>query len=103
MPEDNELFAKYRDAYLKGRLKDEGYTDDAEVETGLEYVKDRLDEDDRNIDDVIKDYKIATRVEERKKSVDPSPMNGHRTKFNHGNAPRDLARHLYDRAKGGGK
>lgn len=92
----------YRDSYIKQKIKGVGISEESEVESGLSYVKDRLNEDDSNMDDVMKEYEIAMRVEGRKPYVDLGLGNGFRSKYKQING-KGYGRSIYHNAKKAGR
>jgi hypothetical protein len=72
---DKERFNKYREAYLRERLRALNVNEGAETDAALEFINERADETDSNLDQVFDDLKVRMRLQERVKYVDPSPMN----------------------------
>ncbi|WP_182200411.1 hypothetical protein [Paraliobacillus salinarum] len=64
----------YRDHYLTSKLIEIKVKDD-ELDAAKEFIHDRLNENDDNLDDVLDELKINMRLAERSKYVDPSPGN----------------------------
>lgn len=72
-----ELFKKYREAYLRERLK-EMNVKDHEIDAAIKFIDERVDENDSNLDDVFDELKVRMRLDKRPPVlpyVDPSPMN----------------------------
>lgn len=72
-----ELFKKYRDAYLRERLK-EMNVKDHEINAAIKFIDERVDENDSNLNEVLDELKVRMRLDKRPKKlpyVDPSPMN----------------------------
>ena len=69
-----ELFNKYRDAYLRERLK-EMNVKDHEINAAIKFINERVDENDSNLDDAINELKVRMRLEQRRHYVDPAPGN----------------------------
>jgi hypothetical protein len=72
---DKERFNKYREAYLRERLRAMNVKEGAETDAALEFINERADETDSNLDQLFDDLKVRMRLQERVKYVDPSPMN----------------------------
>lgn len=75
------LQAKYRDAYIKDAIIKSGIEEPGEVSAGLDYVRERLNEDDGNLDEAVTMLGASFKVDEReppKDYVDPSAGNGAR-------------------------
>ena len=72
-----ELFKKYREAYLRERLK-EMNVKDYEINAAMKFINERVDENDSNLDEVFDELKVRMRLDKRPPVlpyVDPSPMN----------------------------
>lgn len=72
-----ELFNKYREAYLRERLK-EMNVKDHEINAAMKFINEHVDENDSNLDEVFDELKVRMRLDKRPKKlpfVDPSPMN----------------------------
>ena len=74
-PVEQSQFNKYREAYLRERLRAMNVTEGAEIDAALKFINERADETDSNLDQVFDDLKVRMRLEQRVKYVDPSPMN----------------------------
>lgn len=74
-PVEQSQFNKYREAYLRERLREMNVKDGAEIEAALKFINERADETDSNLDQVFDDLKVRMRLQERVNYVDPSPMN----------------------------
>ena len=69
-----ELFNKYRGAFLREKLRELNIKDH-EMDAALNFINERVDENDSNLDDVIDELKVRMRLEQRRRYVDPSPGN----------------------------
>lgn len=72
-----ELFNKYREAYLRERLK-EMNVKDHEINAAIKFIDEHVDENDSNLNEVFDELKVRMRLDKRPKKlpyVDPSPMN----------------------------
>lgn len=69
-----DIFNKYREAFLREKLR-ELNVKDHEMDAALNFINERVDENDSNLDDVIDELKVRMRLEQRRRYVDPSPMN----------------------------
>lgn len=74
-PVEQSQFNKYRDAYLRERLRAMNVKEGAEIEAAIKFINERADETDSNLEQVFDDLKVRMRLEQRVKYVDPSPMN----------------------------
>jgi hypothetical protein len=74
-PVEQSQFNKYRDAYLRERLREMNVKEGAEIEAAIKFINERADETDSNLEQVFDDLKVRMRLEQRVKYVDPSPMN----------------------------
>lgn len=74
-PVEQSQFNKYRDAYLRERLRAMNVKEGAEIEAAIKFINERADETDSNLEQVFDDLKVRMRLQERVKYVDPSPMN----------------------------
>jgi hypothetical protein len=74
-PVEQSQFNKYREAYLRERLREMNVKEGAEIEAALKFINERADETDSNLDQVFDDLKVRMRLQERVNYVDPSPMN----------------------------
>ena len=74
-PVEQSQFNKYREAYLRERLRAMNVKEGAETDAALKFIDERADENDSNLDQVFDDLKVRMRLEQRVKYVDPSPMN----------------------------
>jgi hypothetical protein len=74
-PVEQSQFNKYRDAYLRERLRAMNVKEGAETDAALEFINERADETDSNLEQVFDDLKVRMRLQERVNYVDPSPMN----------------------------
>jgi hypothetical protein len=72
---DKERFNKYREAYLRERLRAMNVNEGAEIDAAIEFINERADDTDSNLDQLFDDLKVRMRLEQRVKYVDPSPMN----------------------------
>lgn len=68
-------YQRYREAYIRERLRSEKVKDGAEMDAALSFVTERLNDDDTNFDDVMRQLKVRMRLNKRKQYVDPSPFN----------------------------
>lgn len=73
--QQQQRFSKYRDAYLRERLRAMNVKEGAETDAALKFIDERADENDSNLDQVFDDLKVRMRLEQRVNYVDPSPMN----------------------------
>lgn len=72
-----DVFKKYREAYLRERLK-EMNVKDHEINAAMKFINEHVDENDSNLDEVFDELKVRMRLDKRPKKlpfVDPSPMN----------------------------
>lgn len=72
-----ELFNKYRNAYLRERLKKMNVKDH-EINAAMKFINEHVDENDSNLNDVFDELKVRMRLDKRPPVlpyVDPSPMN----------------------------
>lgn len=74
-PVEQSQFNKYREAYLRERLRAMNVTEGAEIDAALKFIDERADDTDSNLDQLFDDLKVRMRLEQRVKYVDPSPMN----------------------------
>ena len=74
-PVEQSQFNKYRDAYLRERLRAMNVKEGAEIDAAIKFINERADETDSNLDQLFDDLKVRMRLQERVKYVDPSPMN----------------------------
>jgi hypothetical protein len=74
-PVEQSQFNKYRDAYLRERLREMNVKEGAEIDAAIKFINERADETDSNLEQVFDDLKVRMRLEQRVKYVDPSPMN----------------------------
>jgi hypothetical protein len=74
-PVEQSQFNKYRDAYLRERLREMNVKEGAEIEAAIKFINERADETDSNLEQLFDDLKVRMRLEQRVKYVDPSPMN----------------------------
>lgn len=74
-PVEQSQFNKYRDAYLRERLREMNVKEGAEIDAAIKFINERADETDSNLEQVFDDLKVRMRLQERVKYVDPSPMN----------------------------
>jgi hypothetical protein len=74
-PVEQSQFNKYRDAYLRERLREMNVKEGAEIEAAIKFINKRADENDSNLEQLFDDLKVRMRLQERVKYVDPSPMN----------------------------
>jgi hypothetical protein len=74
-PVEQSQFNKYREAYLRERLRALNVNEDAEIDAAIKFINERADETDSNLDQLFDDLKVRMRLEQRVKYVDPSPMN----------------------------
>jgi hypothetical protein len=74
-PVEQSQFNKYRDAYLRERLREMNVKEGAEIEAAIKFIDERADETDSNLEQLFDDLKVRMRLEQRVKYVDPSPMN----------------------------
>jgi hypothetical protein len=74
-PVEQSQFNKYRDAYLRERLREMNVKEGAEIEAAIKFIDERADETDSNLEQLFDDLKVRMRLQERVKYVDPSPMN----------------------------
>jgi hypothetical protein len=72
---EQSQFNKYREAYLRERLREMNVKEGAETDAALKFIDERADENDSNLDQVFDDLKVRMRLEQRVNYVDPSPMN----------------------------
>ena len=99
-----ELFNKYREAYLRERLK-EMNVKDHEINAAMKFINERVDENDSNLDEVFDELKVRMRLNKRPKKlpyVDPSPMNfevQRRGSVDYRQIGWDLAKRLKDKGK----
>lgn len=98
-PVEQSTFNKYRDAYMRERLS-ELKVNDEEVESAMQFIDERTDDTDSNIDSVLHDLRVRMRLEERinPKPVDPNPMNGFRQRPRKKN-PEEIGHKAWDRIK----
>lgn len=78
-----DVFKKYREAYLRERLK-EMNVKDHEINAAIKFIDERVDENDSNLDEVFDELKVRMRLDERLKKppyVDPSPLNFERQRL----------------------
>jgi hypothetical protein len=73
--QQQERFSKYREAYLRERLRAMNVKEGAEIDAAIKFINERADETDSNLDQLFDDLKVRMRLQERVKYVDPSPMN----------------------------
>lgn len=99
-----ELFNKYREAYLRERLK-EMNVKDHEINAAIKFINEHVDENDSNLDEVFDELKVRMRLDKRQKKppyVDPSPMNfevKRRGSVDYRQIGWELAKRLKDRGK----
>lgn len=74
-PVGQSQFNKYREAYLRERLRAMNVKEGPETDAALEFINERADETDSNLEQVFDDLKVRMRLEQRVNYVDPSPMN----------------------------
>jgi hypothetical protein len=74
-PVEQSQFNKYREAYLRERLRAMNVKEGAETDAALEFINERADETDSNLDQLFDDLKVRMRLNQRVNYVDPSPMN----------------------------
>jgi hypothetical protein len=74
-PVEQSQFNKYREAYLRERLRAMNVKEGAEIDAAIKFINERADENDSNLDQLFDDLKVRMRLEQRVKYVDPSPMN----------------------------
>lgn len=75
-PVDQSTFNKYREAFLREQLSQMNVNKD-EMDAAIQFVDERADDTDSNLDDVFRQLKVRMRLNERKSYIDPSPMTGH--------------------------
>lgn len=66
-----DRYQKYREAYIRERLRSENVKEGAELDAALSFVAERLDDDDSNFDDVMHQLEVRMRLNERRQYVDP--------------------------------
>jgi hypothetical protein len=101
-PVEQSQFNKYRDAYLRERLREMNVKEGPEIDAAIKFINKRADETDSNLEQVFDDLKVRMRLEQRVKYVDPSPMNFARQYP----APvdlRDVGRQMYKELKRKGR
>ena len=72
-----ELFKKYREAYLRERLKKMNVKDH-EINAAMKFINEHVDENDSNLNEVLDELKVRMRLDKRPPVlpyVDPSPLN----------------------------
>lgn len=74
-PVEQSQFNKYREAYLRERLRALNVNEGAEIDAAIKFINERADETDSNLEQLFDDLKVRMRLQERVKYVDPSPMN----------------------------
>jgi hypothetical protein len=74
-PVEQSQLNKYREAYLRERLRAMNVKEGAEIDAAIKFINERADETDSNLDQLFDDLKVRMRLQERVKYVDPSPMN----------------------------
>lgn len=98
-PVEQSTFNKYRDAYMREKLS-ELKVKDEEVDAAMQFIDERTDDTDSNIDSVLHDLRVRMRLEERinPKPVDPNPMNGFRQRPRKKN-PEEIGHKAWNRIK----
>lgn len=74
-PVEQSQFNKYREAYLRERLRAMNVKEGAEIDAAIKFINERADENDSNLDQLFNDLKVRMRLEQRVKYVDPSLLN----------------------------
>lgn len=93
------LFSKYRESFLKERLRLLKIEDSEQI-AAIDFINERVEKDDANLDDVIEQLKVRMRVDER--LAKPSYI--HQTPLSGGGRPQPRkgmsGKSLYDRVRG---
>ncbi|MED3764707.1 hypothetical protein [Ureibacillus terrenus] len=93
-----DIFNKYRGAFLREKLR-ELNVKDHEMDAALNFINERVDENDSNLDDVIDELKVRMRLEQRRQYVDPSPMNPAAWKPKPSIDRRDTGKQIFERLR----
>lgn len=94
----DDRYQKYREAYIRERLRSEKVKDGAEMDAALSFVTERLDDDDINFDDVLHQLKVRMRLDKRKQYVDPVSVNPPKSMPQQRDLT-DLGRKMFDNLK----
>lgn len=106
-PEDKPVassqFNKYREAYIRERLRDMKVTGEAEQKAAIQFIDERSDVTDSNFDEIIDQLRIRLRVDERKGYIHQSSLGGGSGRPQARNNSGTYGKELYERIKNKGR